>query len=261
MEIAPYLQAVDAQPDALYVAHQQPENFPVHQHAKGQLTYIEGGVAVLFTEGKSHFIPARHYVWVPAHTGHQFVHRTPATVARTIFVGIKEKFDQPFFRQVGIYPVNQLLLEMLVFTEKWPGNALPGTLAYRFLEVLILLLPEISIHPLPLALPTTQHKRLLPVLRYIHAHIGEVLSLEETGREFGFSGRTLNRLFRSAMDISFFQYVKMARMIKAMELLLQTDKSIREIAYDTGYNSLSAFSNTFFELTNKRPTAFQKHKR
>ena len=47
-----------------------------------------------------------------------------------------------------------------------------------------------------------------------------------------------------------------------MEQMLQTKKNISEIAYSVGYNSLSAFSNTFSQLVHRRPTEFmlQEHK-
>jgi AraC-like DNA-binding protein len=47
-------------------------------------------------------------------------------------------------------------------------------------------------------------------------------------------------------------------MIKAIEMMLQTDKSMSEIAYTLGYNNLSAFSNIFYQLIKTRPSEFAK---
>ena len=49
----------------------------------------------------------------------------------------------------------------------------------------------------------------------------------------------------------------MVRMIKAMELLMSTDKNVSEVAFDVGYSSIAAFSNTFQQLFNVRPSDFQ----
>jgi len=64
------------------------------------------------------------------------------------------------------------------------------------------------------------------------------------------------------MSLSFVQYLKLCRVIAAMEQMLQTSKNISEIAYSVGYNSLSAFSNTFTQLVHCRPTEFmlREHK-
>ncbi|MFD1139517.1 helix-turn-helix domain-containing protein [Larkinella insperata] len=122
------------------------------------------------------------------------------------------------------------------------------------------ILPEISQHPLPIVLPVTDNERLLPVIHYIHQHLGDPLQLPEVAERFGFSVRSLSRLFRKAINSSFGQYLKLCRIIRGMEELLQTDKSVSEIAYDAGYTSLSTFSNTFLKLVNQRPGDFRAMK-
>lgn len=256
--LAQLLTAVEEIPAAAFIWHEKEEhNLPYHRHNKGQLMYIDGGAAFLYTRDQTYFLPARHYMWVPAGVEHYFEHRYPTNYIRTIyfFLNPGEQAD-PFYNKTGIYPVNNLLLEMIMYTAKWDGNILPGTKPFQFLTTLKQLLPEISIQPLPITIPTSNHERIRPILIYIQTHLHEPLSLESVGHTFGFSERTLTRMFRAAMDISFFQYLKLARIIRAMELLLQTDKTISEIAYDTGYNSISAFSNTFQKLVGQRPSAF-----
>ncbi|WP_410679445.1 helix-turn-helix domain-containing protein [Chryseobacterium sp. Y16C] len=46
----------------------------------------------------------------------------------------------------------------------------------------------------------------------------------------------------------------MLRIIRAMELIKDTDLNITEIAYEVGYSNISAFSNNFQQLTNMRPS-------
>lgn len=253
------LEQVDRIPESAYIWHWKTEHhFPFHKHNKGQLTYVEGGVAFLYTRDKTYFLPARHYMWVPAGVEHYFAHRYPANYVRTIYFFRDEDDEQePFYRQTGIYPVNNLLLEMILYTTKWDKDVLPGSNGYRFVKAIKKILPDISTSPLPINLPTTDNKRLQPVLRYINENLAELLTLETIGSEFNISERTLTRLFRATMDISFFQYLKLARMIRAMGYLLETEKTISEIAWDTGYNSVSAFSNTFYKLVGKRPSDFQ----
>jgi AraC-like DNA-binding protein len=250
---------VDAIPESTYVWHWKTEHhFSYHKHNKGQLTYVEGGVAFLYTRDKTYFLPARHFVWVPAGVEHYFIHRYPANYVRNIyFFSAPSDKDDPFYNKTGIYPVNNLLLEMILHTAHWDGNILPGDKHFTFLKAMKEMLPETSKDPLPINLPTTDHPRLRPVLSYIQENLGENLTLESVGLQFNLSERTLTRLFRNNMDISFFQYLKLARMIKALGYLLETKKSVSEIAWDTGYNSVSAFSNTFYKLIGKRPTEFQ----
>lgn len=252
---------LDEYQDTTYVWHSRFEDrFRDHQHHKGQLTYVEGGVIFLYTNEKSYFIPARHYVWIPAGVSHHLEHRYRSTIVRNLYFNAETNTGHHFFDRIGIYPVNNLLLEMLKFTENWNGNIYPGSFEYGFLETLKSILPGISKHPLPIVVPTTENERLRPVLWYILQHLPEELTLEKIAEEMGFSERTLSRLFQSSLKTSFFQYLKLVRMTKAMEKLLETDLTVSEIAYEVGYESIAAFSNTFYKMIGQRPSAFRELK-
>ncbi len=147
---------------------------------------------------------------------------------------------------------------MLLFSERWHGDLFPGSKAYDFLNTMKNILPLISPHALPIALPTTDNMRLRPVLVYIHQHIAEDLTLALLGKRFGFSERTLSRFFKTLLNMPFFQYLKLTRIIKATEYLIKNDLSVSEVAYRVGYNSISAFSNTFHNMMGQRPTDFQQ---
>lgn len=253
-----YLSALDQHPDSTYLWHSElGDQLELHTHHKGQLTYVEGGVIFLHTEDRSYFLPARHYAWIPPGIKHRFHHRYPSVKVRTIHFDPKIT-DDAFFSIMGIYPVNNLLLEMLLFAERWYGDVFPGTKAYDFLNTLKNILPLVSQHALPIALPTTDNLRLRAVLVFIHQHIAENLTLKELGARFGFSERTLSRMFKTLLNMPFYQYFKLTRILKSMEQLIKGELSISEIAYEVGYNSISAFSNTFYSIMSQRPSDFQQ---
>jgi AraC-like DNA-binding protein len=253
-----YLQMVDTIADNLFLWNGATQNlFPFHQHQKAQFSYVEGGVTFLNTPHCTYLVPARHFAWVPPGTAHFFRHKYPSHTICTFYVPYNSWRKDPFYLKTGIYPVNSLLLEMIVYIKRWEGNLATGSVGEHFLRALIDTLPGVGANALPIALPTTDNERLQPVIHYMQQHLDERLSLESISRLFAFSERTLSRLFRSEMDISFFQYLKHARVIKAMEYLLETDNSVSEIAYETGYTSISAFSNTFYQLAGSRPTDFR----
>ena len=253
-----FFSIVDAHPDSVYVMHSQNEyNLPEHAHKKGQLVYIEGGVAYIHLTNRTLVIPARHYVWIPQGMLHFIVMRKSVKIVSMYFYADDDD-SHPFFTKGGIYPINNLLINMLNYSSRWEGHILPGDKGYYFLAGLKSILPEISVKALPIVLPTTDNERMKPVLTYINDNLYEDLTLSFLSRQTGFSERTLSRLFQSSMHVSFLQYFKLLRMIRAIEMMLQTEKSISEIAYTLGYNSVSAFSNIFFQLTNVRPSEFVK---
>ncbi len=253
-----FFRNIDQHPDSVYVINWKTErNFPQHTHKKGQLIYIEGGIAYIHLTHKTLVIPARHYVWIPAGMVH-FVEMHRSAITRTIYFYSHDDGSNPFYTKGGIYPINTLLLQMLIYSERWTGDVRPDEPAFNFLAGIKSILPEISQKALPVALPTTENTRMYPVLNYMNANLYEPLTLTSVSNKTGFSERTLSRLFQSTLHISFLQYFKLLKMVKAIELMLQTDLSMSEIAYKLGYNSLSAFSAIFYQLTNTRPSEFAK---
>lgn len=253
-----YLDDIDVHPQSVYVMHETVERkFPMHAHHKGQLTYVENNIAFCNLEDRSFVVPARHYIWIPKHTPHYMVIRhSKQTITRNLYFYSQDDHTDPFYDKLGIYPVNDLLLQMINYSAKWKQHVSPGQPGFRFLASLKDILPDLSKTALPIVLPTTQHEKLLPVLQYLAQNFDQPLTLENVSSHFDLSERTLSRLFTNVLETSFVQYLKMLRVVKGIEMMLQTNQNLSEIAYQTGYGSIAAFSKVFYQLTNKRPSVF-----
>ncbi|TZF98457.1 helix-turn-helix transcriptional regulator (plasmid) [Chryseobacterium panacisoli] len=247
---------VDQYDDSILVMRQQTEQrLPAHQHKKGQLLLVYGGIAYLQTREKEYYIPANHYIWIPQYYPHHLMYN--AQDLQIINIYFPEDIGEEFYNDLGIYPVSKLLSEMLSFSEKWQGNFFPGNWEYDFLRTLKGLLPKENLQKFSIQLPTTDDQRLNMITADLRKRISEPLTLEDTAGKFGISVRSMTRLFQSKLHISFIQYIKMLRIIKAMELIKDTELTVTELAYEVGYSNISAFSNTFLQLTNMRPTEFR----
>lgn len=247
---------IDQYRNNIYVMHERSERrFPVHKHKKGQLSYVEGGIAYVHFVGNTFVIPARHYIWIPPGTDHFLqVRQSSNTIIRNIYY--PDNNSHIFYQHTGIYPVNNLLHEMITYTDKYNENIEHQSIDYAFLIAIKNILPQISPQNIPIVLPTTTNERLRPILRYLYENVEQALTLKSVSGRFGMAERTLSRLFQSVLSISFLQYLKQVRMVKAVELMLQTSQTLSQIAFATGYQSISAFSNTFYQLTNMRPSEF-----
>ncbi len=254
-----YLDLIDADPRSIYVLHEKAERkWPLHHHIKGQLTYVQGGLAYIFIGRYTYVIPARHFVWIPKGLDHYIQARHSSSSIRTLYFPSKGDNTHPFYNKLGIHPINSLVYEMIIYTEKWAGNIRPRDTAFSFLKAIKDILPELGTRTQPITIPTSSHPRLHPIIQYLRANIAQSLTLGSVGREFGMSQRTLARLFKSNLDISFLQYLQRLRMVTAVEMILQTDMQLSQIAYAIGYGSLAAFSTTFYQLCNIRPSEFAR---
>ncbi|WP_010252040.1 AraC family transcriptional regulator [Myroides injenensis] len=249
---------IDSFPTSILLLKQQLEQkLPKHKHGKGQLLLVFGGIAYLQTKEKDYYIPSNHYIWIPKKYTHCLMFNSQDLHIINIYFPDNSDSSNSFYDELGIYPVSKLLLEMLKFSDSWSGNFYRGSWEYEYLTTLKHLLPKENLRKFSIQLPTTEDVKLNAVIDFIKENLNETLTLEMTATKFGVSIRSLTRMFQNKLHISFIQYVKMLRVIRAMEILKDTDMTVSEVAYEVGYSSLSAFSNTFLVLTNMRPSEFK----
>lgn len=245
---------------SVFVMHEKSEKLiPLHTHNKGQLSYVEGGIAYITIEERTYVIPARHYFWVPQGVPHMLRIASNATVLRSLYFYAYDDHANAFYSRLGIYPASELLIQMINYTERWDGRHVDRRdHNFEFLVALKNLLPELNNKALPIVLPTTENDDMQKITRYLERNVGEPLTLESVARHFNRSERSLSRLFRATLQISFLQYLKTLRMIKAIEMILRTKRPISDIAFAVGYSNVGAFSNAFYEFAQSRPSDFRK---
>ena len=250
------IKSVDQNPTSILVMRQQTEQrLPSHQHDKAQLLLVFGGIAYLQTDEKDFYIPSNHYIWIPKKYPHNLMFNTQDLYIINIYFPGRSMGG--FYDEMGIYPVSKLLSEMLSFTEKWQGEYHKGSWEFEFLTTLRNVLSRENLKKFSIQLPTTDDQRLQAIVGQLRSRLNEDLTLEGTAMQSGMSVRSLTRLFQTKLHITFVQYIKMLRIIRAMELIKDTNLNMTEIAYEIGYSNISAFSNNFYQLTNMRPTEFK----
>ncbi|MPT35360.1 MAG: AraC family transcriptional regulator [Flavobacterium sp.] len=252
-----YTKDVDTDKNSIYCYHDLMGELliPTHKHEKAQLLYTEGGLVYVTTETKTYFLPARHFIWIPDTIKHSIHPSSENVMMRNLYFPV-DKNEHSFYNNEGIYPVNDLLLQMMLFTNRWNGNLKKGSRNYFIARAIKAILPEICETNLPLALPIAKDKRLLKVITYLDEHLDETIFFSTLAEKFGFSERSLYRLFQKDMGMSFIQFFTIRRMLKAIELLLEKRLPVSEVAVAVGYNSIPTFSNTFYKLLGQRPSDY-----
>jgi len=100
--------------------------------------------------------------------------------------------------------------------------------------------------------------RILTLQDWLEKHYAEPLEMEEITARFGFSSRNLRRRFKAATGKSLQIYIQEYRLEIAKELLLNTQQSIQQICFNTGYESLTAFGRRFKAYTGCSASDFRK---
>lgn len=92
----------------------------------------------------------------------------------------------------------------------------------------------------------------------IQKNYSDNLSLKALGEKYCINSVYLGQLFKKQYGCSFKDYLNNVRVRKAAEMLLNTDKKVYEVAFDTGYKDQEYFVNRFEEIYGVTPTRFRK---
>lgn len=93
-------------------------------------------------------------------------------------------------------------------------------------------------------------------LNYIKEHLTEDLSLESVAKSMSFSPIHFHNTFKAAVGKTLRDYVEEQRIKKAVNLMLTTNYSLTQIAYECGFSSQSYFSYVFKRRMKKTPRKY-----
>lgn len=95
---------------------------------------------------------------------------------------------------------------------------------------------------------------------YIQEKYSKDISLDEVSREVNISPYYFSKVFKEKAGENFIDYLTNIRIEKAKELLMQSDKSIKEVCNEVGYSDPNYFSRMFKKKTGMTPTEFKEEK-
>ena len=99
------------------------------------------------------------------------------------------------------------------------------------------------------------------MLRHIHEHFAENLTIDDISRAVHLSKGECSRLFQTAYGTSIIAYLIDYRVSQSIQLLIGTNLSASEIAIRCGFNSPSYFTKVFREKIGVTPLQYRKEMR
>ncbi len=140
------------------------------------------------------------------------------------------------------------------FTEELYLN-----LAERLVEDYKPIIPQLNAVPgMKLATKKDLFRRLILGKLFISEHFSKPLNIEDIAKEIGMSKFHFFRLFKQVFNQSPYQYLLQKRLEYAVALLKKGNASISEIAMDTGFSDIHAFSKAFKNTYGTSPSHFIK---
>ncbi len=98
-------------------------------------------------------------------------------------------------------------------------------------------------------------------MEYIINNYQNVVNVNEIADYLSLNRSYLTTIFKKALKVSPQEFLLMYRMKKAMELLMNTDYTINQIAISCGYSNQLSFSKAFHKFQGLSPREFRKRNR
>ena len=94
--------------------------------------------------------------------------------------------------------------------------------------------------------------------RILEGEYASEISLESISSRVNISPRYFSKLFKDETGTNFIDFLTLLRINHAKDLMLKTEKSIKEICYEVGYGDPNYFSRLFKKQTGISPTEFAR---
>jgi AraC-like DNA-binding protein len=230
--------------------HQHGYRIVPHRHPFAQLIHAAAGVMTVETEDGFWVVRPERAVWVPEYVTHS-IRMTGAVALRSLYLS-------PSLAPIAgagccVVQVSALLRASIPrIVDFSPPYAASGPEA-RLVAVVV---DEIHAAPTaPLHLPIPNDPRARRLAEAIRANPGDRRRLTEWARVAGASERTLERLFRAEVGLSFGAWRQQARLLRGLEVLA-AGESVTEAALQVGFETPSAFIAMFRRAMGMTPAKY-----
>jgi AraC-like DNA-binding protein len=209
-----------------------------HRHSSHQIVYPSSGAVSVTTPAGTWITPANRAIWIPA--GHWHEHRFHG---HTQFHGVALDADR--YRRGPAAPavlaVSPLMRELIISCSE--GQQPDGEEHHRLLAVLHDQVQATNVEE-PVWIPMPTDDRLRQACALVADDLARPLSLQQISDRIGASQRTLSRLFRDELAMTFPQWRTQVRLHHALVLLAERH-DVTTVAVECGWATASAFIDTY----------------
>lgn len=96
------------------------------------------------------------------------------------------------------------------------------------------------------------------IKQYIIAHCDEEISLETIAKQVDLNPFYISKMFKEQLGINYIDFLTECRIDKAKSLMGNSERSLKEITFEVGYNDPNYFSKVFRKSCGMSPTEYRK---
>ncbi len=101
-------------------------------------------------------------------------------------------------------------------------------------------------------------EKIKMVFDFTFNHYHEKISLDQVASLLNMTRQSFCRYFKNKTQKTYIRFLMEVRIGYACRLLIEEEKNVAEISYESGYNNISHFNHQFKLITGKKPLEYRK---
>jgi AraC-like DNA-binding protein/mannose-6-phosphate isomerase-like protein (cupin superfamily) len=249
-----------------------------HAHNSFEIYYLRSGERYYFIKDRSYHVKRGDLVLIQPNVLHKTM-QSDSPQHERILINFRESFLSRIHHEIApdlfcIFdegPVLNLdslelamvesIIEKMMREQKQAEPGAEGYIKLLLSELLLLAYRNVRRNDSknkPSEHPTTLHRKVSDIVKYINEHFHEPLSLKALAEHFHISSYYLCHIYKEATGFTVIEYVNSLRVQEAQRLLKTTRYSVTGITEKVGFESSTHFGRIFKSVCGMSPLQYRK---
>lgn len=246
-----------------------------HSHQYNEIYFLQSGKCNVYIDNETYCLEDGSVLFIPAFKEHTFIYPFSQDVKRTVLYISTEQlnwyFNKDFKDEINNLFINKHLqlsrksfsnlsniFEKIQF-EKYSLDNMSELLTKAYFFELIIYLIRCQRYTHNINQKTNLSNITIgEIVNFIENNYSRQLTLPEIAAQFGISESSLTKKIKIFTNMTFKEYLTKTRIEAAKSLLISSEKSITEIAYECGYNNSNFFGDVFKKAVGMSPSSYRK---
>lgn len=252
------------------------KNVPLtHSHQYNEIYFLQSGKCNVYIDNETYYLEDGSVLFIPAFKEHTFIYPFTQDIKRTVLYISTEQlnwyFNEDFKDEINNLFINKHLqlsrksfsnlsniFEKIQF-EKYSLDNMSELLTKAYFFELIIYLIRCQRYTHNINQKTNLSNITIgEIVNFIENNYSRQLTLPEIAAQFGISESSLTKKIKIFTNMTFKEYLTKTRIEEAKSLLISSEKSITEIAYECGYNNSNFFGDVFKKAVGMSPSSYRK---
>lgn len=246
-----------------------------HSHQYNEIYFLQSGKCNVYIDNETYCLEDGSVLFIPAFKEHTFIYPFSQDVKRTVLYISTEQlnwyFNKDFKDEINNLFINKhLQLSRKSFSnlsnifekkqfEKYSLDNMSELLTKAYFFELIIYLIRCQRYTHNINQKTNLSNITIgEIVNFIENNYSRQLTLPEIAAQFGISESSLTKKIKIFTNMTFKEYLTKTRIEAAKSLLISSEKSITEIAYECGYNNSNFFGDVFKKAVGMSPSSYRK---